>query len=148
MSAIQELCCLYGVDPKQFSKEENILLEANLFTRICEELKEIYREQNKDFFRLIKFTKEMEDEMLEANFIRHVINDILATDEYTLDGIAYYSGSSEDVIHEVATGLNTSPSLSLARKIIELHRTIRPDLYRTILSKITATSPPALLEAS
>lgn len=148
MSAIQELCCLYGIDPKQLSKEENILLEANLFTRICEELKEIYRAQNRDFFRLIKYTKEMEDQMLEANFIRLVINDILASDEYTLDGIAYYSGSSEDVIHEVITGLNTSPSLLLARKIIELHRTIRPDLYRSILNKITNDIPQPLPNAS
>lgn len=142
MSAVQELCCLYGIDPKNFSKEENFLLEANLFTHICEELKEIFRNQNTEFFRLIKFTKEMENEMLEANFIRFVINDILSTEEYTLDGIAYYSDSSEEVIQEVAVGLNTSPSLALARKIIELHRTIRPTLYREILNKITNYREP------
>lgn len=137
MSAVQELCCLYGVNPKQLSKIENALLEASLFTYICDGLNEIYRCNNKDFFRLCKFTKEMENKMLEENFMRCVINDIISTEEYTLDGIAHYSGTSEDVIEEVATGINVSPSLSLERKIIELHRAIRPDIYRVILNKVT-----------
>lgn len=140
MSAVQELCCLYGINPKQLSKEENILLEANLFVRICDELKEIFKNHNRDFYRLFKFTKEMENEMLEANFIRCIVNDILSTEEYSLDGIACYSNSPEEIIHEIAAGLNSNPSLLLARKIIELHRSIRPDLYRSIMFKIVSTT--------
>lgn len=140
MSAVQELCCLYGINPKQLSKEENILLEANLFACLCEELKEIFKNHNRDFFRLLKFTKEMENEMLEANFIRCIVKDILSTEEYTLDGIACYANSPEEVIHEIAAGLNANPSLLLARKIIELHRSIRPDLYRSIMSKIASAN--------
>ena len=34
-------------------------------------------------------------------------------------------------------GLNTSPSAIFLRKIIELHRSIRPELYREIMRKIT-----------
>lgn len=136
MPAIQELCFIYGVNPKKFSRNENLLLEADLFVRICEELKKIYRDNYKDFFRLMKFTKEMENEMIETNLLPCVINDILSTEEYTLHGIAFYSGTSEDVIHEVMIGLNTSPSLLLARRIIELHRSIRPNLYRELMNKI------------
>ncbi len=136
MSAVQELCCLYGLNPKRLSRTENVFLEATLFTQVCEKLKEIHRNKNKDFFRLFKFTKKMEDDMLEANFMQCVINDILVTEEYTIDGIAHYSGTSEEVIQEIIVGLNTGPSLQLARKIIELHRTIRPDIYREILNKI------------
>ncbi len=43
MSATKPLCYLIGIHPAKFSKEENFLLEAELFLRICEELKEIFR---------------------------------------------------------------------------------------------------------
>ena len=81
----------------------------------------------------------MENIMLEANFIRCVINDILLTNEYTLQGIAYYTQTPEDVIYDIAVGNNQSPSFPLSRKIIEIHRTIKPDLYRNILKKIIIT---------
>ncbi len=74
--------------------------------------------------------------MIEANFIRCIINDILSTEEYNLPGIAYYTDTPEDVIYEVAAGCNVRPTLLLARKIIELHRLVRPHLYREIMNKI------------
>ena len=136
MSAIQELYHSYGVCPHKLSKYEKKLLEANLFISICKELIKIYQDINKDFFRLIKLTTKMENEMLESNFIRCIINDILSTGEYNARGIAFYSNITEDVIDEIASGINTCPSLSLSRKIIELHRSVRPTIYRDILAKI------------
>lgn len=137
MSATELLCLLVGVNPKNLSREQNLLLEAELFTRICEELKEIFRIKNKEFFRLMKFDTEKENTMLEANLIRCLINDILTSQEYSLSGIACYTQIPEDVIYDIAAGCNINPSLPLSRKIIELHRTVRPNLYRDILKKIT-----------
>jgi hypothetical protein len=90
MPSMEPLCYLIGVDSKKFSKNENMLLEAELFIRICSELKEIFRKKYKDFFHLMKFTKTKEDAMLEKNFIRIILNDILSTKEYTVQGIAHY----------------------------------------------------------
>jgi hypothetical protein len=137
MTATELLCQLVGINPRQLSREQNILLEAELFTRVCDELREIYRVNNKDFFRTMKFTTEKEDAMLEANLIQCVINDILISEEYSLEGIACYTQIPEDVIYDIAAGCNITPSLPLSRKIIELHRTVRPNLYREILQKIT-----------
>ena len=75
--------------------------------------------------------------MIETNLIRCVINDILLTEEYTLPGIAHYTDTPEEVIFELASGLNSSPTLLVSRKIIELHRTIRPQLYAGIVHKVT-----------
>jgi len=136
MSAIEPLCHLIGVDPNTLTKEENILLEIELFTRICEELMEVFREQNREYFRLMKFTIEKENKMLESKFIRSIIQDILSTQEYNLEGIAHYTDSHEDVIQEVYTGQNQSPSATLLRKIVELHRVVRYDLYMQITKKI------------
>ncbi len=140
MSTVQPLCLLLEIDPRQFSKEELLLLEAELFVRICGELKEIIREQNKDYFRIMKFNLEKENTMLEIKFIRCIINDILSTEEYNLLGVALYTDTPEDVIYELASGFNTNPTFLLSRKIIELHRTVRPNLYREIANKIRQES--------
>lgn len=138
MSAMEPLCYLMSINPRHFSKEENFLLEAELFVNICDELKEWFRQQYKDFFHLVKFNTTMEDAMLENNFIRLILNDILSTQEYTLQGIAHYTDTHEDIIHELASGLNTKPLATCLRKVIELHRLVRHELYQAIGKKIVA----------
>lgn len=136
MFKTKPLCLLAGINSDQFSKEENILLEIDLFISICEELKEIFKINYKEFFRVMKFNKETENQIMEVNFVRCIINDILSTEEYTLHGIAYYTSTPEDVIFELAAGQNTNPSSTLLRKIIELHRLVRPNLYKDIMDKL------------
>src|SRR5579872_1377533 len=126
------------INPHILSKKELTLLEADLFTSICAKLKEIFKTQYKDYFRTVKFNKEMEETMLESELVRCIINDILSTEEYSLTGIAFYTRKPEDVIFEIASGNNTDPSASLLRKIIELHRSVRPSLYQQIIKKIIA----------
>lgn len=136
MSALEPLYSLIEIDPNMLSKEEAFILEAILFTHICNILKDFFRDQYKDYFRLIKFSMEMEDAMLDANFICFIIKDILLTEEYTLSGIANYTLTPEEVVYEVAIGCNTSPSAFFVQRIIELHRSVRPDLYNAIIKKI------------
>ena len=138
MSAIEPLCHLVGVSPAKLTKEENLILEMELFVHICEELKESFNKKFKECFRAIKYSGEMERVMNEANFVRCVINDILLTEEYTLDGIAYYTQTPRDVVYELAIGSNASPSAMLLRKILELHRSVRRELYVVIMKKISA----------
>jgi len=139
MPATEPLCHLVGISPTKLTKEENIILEVELFTRICEELKEGFKAKYKDYFRIMKCSAEMENAMMEASFVRCVINDILSTEEYTLDGIACYTQTPEEVVYELAMGWNTSPSAVLLRKIVELHRSVRRDLYDAMMKKISAT---------
>ena len=138
MSATEPLCHLLGINYRKFSREENIFLEAELFVRICDELKEVFRQQYKDFFYLMKLTTEMEDAMLEENFIRLIIKDILSTEEYTVQGIACYTDTHEDIVHELASGLNTKPLATCLRKTIELHRSVRRELYHAIGKKLAS----------
>lgn len=136
MSAMEPLCSLIGINPSKLTKEEVFILEAVLFANICKELKEFFREQNKDYFRLMKFNIEMENVMLESKFVRLIIQDILSTEEYNLRGIACYTDTHEDVVNEVFVGRNTNPSGVLLQRVIELHRTVRRDLYDTIIKKL------------
>lgn len=58
------------------------------------------------------------------------------TNEYSLEGIALYADIHQDVIQEAYAGLNLHPSAALLRKTIELHRTVRRELYQDIMKKI------------
>jgi hypothetical protein len=137
MPATEFLCQIIGINPQRFSKEENILLEAELFTRICTEMEKIFKEKFKKYFCLIKFDVYEESVMREDNLVYYIVNDILSTNEYTLEGIACYTELPEEVIYEASLGSNKTPSATLLRRVIELHRTVRSGLYREIMSKIT-----------
>jgi len=138
MSAIELFSDLLELDTSMLAPKEMVILEADLCTLICDELKEVYRRRYRNYFRLFNFNKEKENHMIETHFIRFIINDILSTHEYDSKGIAYYTDSSEDVVEELATGCNTNPSISLFHKIIVLHRSVRRGLYDYIRDKIKA----------
>lgn len=136
MPALEPLCHLLGVSTKGLTKEECFLLEADLLTQICDHLKEVFREDHKRYFNLLKFTKEKEDCMLEAKFFSLIIHDILSTNDYTLEGIANYTDFQMDVIQEVYVGQNSNPSALLLRRLIELHKVVRRELYLHLTHKI------------
>jgi hypothetical protein len=126
------------IDTAKLSKVEIILIEAELLLRLYSWLKEFFRDKLKNFFILKRFTIEMENNMLDHEFISNIINDILITQQYTIEGIASYTQSHEEVIIDILTGKNSDPSFYLARKLIDLHRSVRPKLYTEIFKNITA----------
>lgn len=142
MPAAPLLCEIIGIDANNLSREENYLVEAELLTRLCDTLKNFFQSQYKEYLRAIKNDKEKEKKMLDTNFISHVISDILRTGDYSLEGIAYYTETTEEVLTDLVAGRNASPSFPLSRKIIELHRTVRPGLYHEMLRKIATEYLP------
>ncbi len=136
MSAAELLCNLAGINPANLTREENFIIEAELFTRLLEKLKDYYKKEFGNYLRIVKSDKDIEVAMFESNFISCIIKDILSTEEYTLSGIAYYTDTPEEIVYDIAIGNNISPSANLLRKIIELHRSVRSDLYRSIIEKI------------
>lgn len=135
--ATEELISSFlGINPKSLSKREKLILEADLFISICNEIKEIFRYQYKGYLKLINFNNEMESAMLDLNYICLAIKDILLTGEYTLSGIAYYTQTPEDIVYEVVIGSNLRPSAIFLHRVIQLHQEVKKDLYTTIRKKI------------
>lgn len=141
MSAIEPLCSAIGINPRNLSRKENFLLEAGLFLEVSNEIKEMFKTQHKEYFCLMNFNKEMENTMIELNFIRLLIQDILESEAYNLSGIACYTQTPEDAIQDLIIGPSDNPILMFPRKLIELHRLIRPNLYKNIIKKITIEEP-------
>lgn len=137
MAAIEPFFKLIGLNIKKLNKYELTLLETELLARVCEKLKQIFKMQLKEYFNLMRVSIEKENAMLEAKFIRLIIQDILLTNEYTLNGIAYYTDTPLEVVGELFIGINTRPSAMFLRRIIELHRSVKRDVYKAIINKIT-----------
>lgn len=136
MSAAEPLCLLIGINPCRLNKQEILFVQVELFSQICSVLKNYFRERYKHYFRLAKFTKEMEDAMLDCDFYRLIINDILATEEYTLEGMACYTQTPQDILCDIVVGHHSRPSAIFLEKLIELHRLVRRDFYRAMMQKI------------
>ena len=87
--------------------------------------------------KLLKFDKEMEGNNVRKKILRDVWSMIfLSTKEYTLSGIAYYTETPEEILFEIVSGHNTNPSVDFfLEKIVEIHRTVRSDLYRSLIEK-------------
>src|SRR5579883_767084 len=111
MSAMEPLYRIVGIFSNNLTKQERSILEIEIFVRICEELKKIFK--YKDYFYLMKFNFEMENAMLDTNLLKYVINDILLTEEYSMEGLAYYTQTSVDVISDLIAGRNDTPSVYL-----------------------------------
>jgi hypothetical protein len=136
MSAKEPLSQLMGITSAHLTFDEKCFLEADLFYHVCEELKFYFKSQYKQYIRLLKSNIDKENTMLDNDFARLIIKDILLTEEYTLDGIACYANTHTDVVYDIALGYNVSPSAAFVQRVIALHRMVKPEIYRSILKKV------------
>lgn len=145
MPATEYLSRLIGIDLVNISRKEIDLLEAELFCKVCNHLSFYYAQASGA--KNMKFLKE-ENTMNSDCLIINIMKDIIESEEYDIMGIARYTHTPVDNLIDLYRGQYISPSLHLFRKIIELHKTVRPSLYQTILKKIlTVNTNSEIMEA-
>lgn len=123
-----------GLSTDHLSRVEKIYLEIELFFYFYNELRKVFLKDFEGYFKLMHFSRDMEFIMIEQKMARLVVNDILQ--DYTLEGIAYYTAIPEDVVYDVAMGTNTNPSIEFISKVMVLHREVKRDLYEEIKKKV------------
>lgn len=138
MTGIMLLSQMLGININFLDRKEVIIVEADLLSRVCYVLNEMFRKSYQNYFRLMRYTTEKENSMLDHGFLCLVIRDILSTDEYDLKGIACYTDTHEEVLEDILEGRNLNPSALLLRRSIELHRSVRRELYQSIMHKVIA----------
>lgn len=137
MSGIEPFHVLLGLNLASFPKEKQSILEADLFFRLYFKLKNHFNCIYKADLELLKLTVGVEGELMDNNFLRFIINDLVSSEEYTISGIAYHTNTPEDVIYEYAMGYCMSPSAKLVQRLIGLHRVVRKELYSKIVQEIS-----------
>jgi hypothetical protein len=126
MPALEPFYYLLHQNSKKLTKNEVLFTEVIFFLQLQQLISQttVYHRHDKDSI------------MIDHHFVKQLLEDILVTEEYTLTGIAYHLNIPEDVLADILTGCNQSPSLSIARRIMELHKFIRRDLYQDLIRKI------------
>lgn len=145
MAALEPLYHLLEEPQKKLSKIEILLTEVILFLQLEPALNKKIQstyDLSKGHFHDNQHKESM---MIENNFVRNMIEDILSTEEYSLDGIAFHLNIPEEVLSDILIGYNQSPSLSLARKIMELHKYVRRDLYHHLVKKIAMQASQSII---
>lgn len=107
MSKTDLTYCLLGSQTAKLSPTEKVLLEIKLLNCIYYELCEIFQARHKEYQQLIKSNFDQEDNMYGIKFMQEMIKDILSTKEYSLAGIATHTHIPEEVLCDVASGINT-----------------------------------------
>jgi hypothetical protein len=71
--------------------------------------------------------------MLDYNFMKYLVKEIILSGEYNVEGIALYTYTSPDIIYDIVAGVNQNPSFITCCRLIELHQMIKPKLYEEAL---------------
>jgi hypothetical protein len=78
----------------------------------------------------------MECYEMDSRIIQLLIQDIVNTGEYTLEGIAYHTHIPFDVIYDAACGITNEFSITLWSKITNLYLEVRPDIVKILINKL------------
>lgn len=119
-------------------KMSNYFFEADMFEIIWRSLHERAVSLHKACFKLFKYNSREEKDMLESNFIKFLIQEIIASKEYTIEGVARYARIPDDVLHDIMIGRFSNTLFFLPQRLIELHKSVRPELHQEILKKIVS----------
>lgn len=113
-------------------KNERKILKAFLlerFHQLFHELFETRLQSHPDNFS-------MECYAMDSKIIQLLIQGIVETGEYTLEGIAFYTRIPFDVIYDAACGINNQFSITPWAKVVDLYLQINPDVTQTLIDKL------------
>src|SRR5579862_4118387 len=82
----------------------------------------------------------MECYAVDSQIIQFIIQDIIETGHYTLEGIAYHTRIPFDVIYDAACGLSNQFSITPWARVVELYLQVKPEVAQELTTKLLETS--------
>jgi hypothetical protein len=80
----------------------------------------------------------MELYTMDNKIFRAVIEEIIETGEYTLEGIAYYARMPLDLFVDLMCEKNISPSITLWSIVISLYVQVKPEFAKYLFNTLTS----------
>lgn len=102
---------------------ERKILKIFLGSRLYQLFHEIFKnkiKQNNNYL--------MEGYSMDSKIIQLLIQNIVDTGEYTLDGIAYHTRIPFDVIYDAVCGINNQFSITPWMRIVDLYLQVKPEV--------------------
>lgn len=125
-----------------FLKNERKLLKAFLIGGLHKVLCEYFENEVQP-----ETYQHLESYVMDNKILQFLLRHIVETEEYTLEGIAYYTRIPLDVIVDVASGQNTQISATTWTRIIDLYIEVKPEISQALFNKLFTlyTANPASL---
>lgn len=84
----------------------------------------------------LNITDSTELYMINNKILQFLIHSIIDTNEYTLEGIAYYTRIPFDVLYDAACGISTQFSITSWSKLIDLYMQVKPNITTVLIEKL------------
>lgn len=114
------------------SKNERRIFKTFLLERLHYLFSELFQKTN----RQNQNNLSMECYTMDSQIIRFLIQDIVATEEYTLEGIAFHTRIPFDVILDAACGKCNNFSITLWARIASLYFQVKPEITKVFFAKL------------
>ena len=90
----------------------------------------------------------MECYIMDSKIIQFLIQGIIETGEYTLEGIAIYTHIPFDIIYDAACGINKQFSITPWVKVVDLYMQVKPDITKILIDKLLEMKEKNLISIS
>ena len=114
-------------------RNERTLLKAVLLSRIHHLVSELF---NRSIQPNINNNVSMESYIMDSKILQLLIQGIVDTGEYTLEGISFYTKIPFDVIYDTACGINSHLSVTTWTKIVDLYMQVKPEVAQVLCEKL------------
>lgn len=137
MNALRDISVDHEIQKQAWSAKipsdrEKKILKAILVGCSHRLLYELFRQQ----IQLVENLYIEESYEMDSQIIQFFLKQIVETEEYTLEGIAYYTRIPLDVIYDAAAGLHNQLSVTLWARVIELFMQVYPEVARILIDKL------------
>ncbi|EKD54406.1 MAG: hypothetical protein ACD_60C00087G0018 [uncultured bacterium] len=113
-------------------KNERKILKAFLLRRLHQLFFELFQhkiQRNQNNFS-------MECYAMDSKIIQLLIQGIIETGEYTLEGIAFYTRIPFDVIYEAASGISHQFSITPWARVVNLYLQVKPEIEKVLIDRL------------
>ena len=118
----------------KISLKYSVKNERNFFKAII--LSQIHRFLYDLFDRSILTNKKnnssMESYVMDSKILQLLLQGIVETGEYTLEGIAFYTNIPFDVIYDAACGISYHLSVTAWAKVVDLYLQVKPEIAQVL----------------
>lgn len=117
---------------KYSTKNERKILKAFLLARLHQLFCELFHSK----IQTHQNNSIMECYVMDSKIIQLIIQGVIETGEYTLEGIAYYTRIPLDVIYDAACGISNQFSITPWARIVDLYIQVKPDVTEVLIDKL------------
>jgi len=114
------------------AKNERKILKAFLLGS----LQNLFYELFNNKLQFNKNNSLMECYAMDSKIIQLLIQGIIESGDYTLEGIAYYTRIPFDIIYDAACGISNQFSITPWAKVVDLYTQVRPDIINILIDKL------------